>query len=207
MPTSLGRTASIVLAAATIVWCSPLYGQWSVGTAVGATRFWGGSLDTEGNHTSFRPYRPTTFGLGLERQTGRYAAGLQVNYAEASLALEGPAGIISVQGAFTIVSISPELAVRIATLGSGNQLRLHAGPLFEIWDIIDQDARTRVGAQGSVSLDVPLGRRFGGMVLASTAVTPSPYKEGELDLGGGAPTYDLRTLWRRSFALGLRYRL
>jgi hypothetical protein len=207
MPTSLGRRFSIILSVTTTVWCAPLSGQWRVGAEVGASRFWGASLETGSNQTSFRPYRPTTFGLGLERQAGGYAVGLQVHYAAASLALEGPAGIISVEDVFTIVSISPELAIRIATLGSGNELRLHAGPLFEIWDIIDQEARTRVGAQGSVSLDVPLGGRFGGVVLASAAVTPSPYQEGELDLGGGAPTYDLRTLWRRSLALGLRYRL
>lgn len=206
MPTSLGRRVAIVLAAVTVLW-SPLFGQWRVGTEVGAARFWGGSLDTGGNQTSIRPYRPTTFGLGLERQTGRYAAGLQVRYAEASLALEGPDRAVLAEGVFTIVSISPELAVRMATLGSGNQLRVHAGPLFERWDIIDQEARTRVGAQGSVSLDVPLGGRFDGVALAGIAVTPSPYEEGELDLGGGAPTYDLTTLWRRSFALGLRYRL
>lgn len=207
MPTSLGRSLPIVLAATTIIWCSPLLGQWRVGTEVGATRFWGASLDTGGDQTSFRPYRPTTYGLGLERQTGRYAVGVHVHYAEAGLALEGPEGTIAAGGVFTIVSISPELAVRIATLGSGNQLRLHAGPLFEIWGIIDEGKRTRVGAHGSVSLDVPLGRRFGGVARASAAVTPSPYEEGELDLGGGAPTYDLRTLWRRSFAAGLRYRL
>ncbi|HWN18378.1 MAG TPA: hypothetical protein VNO19_05625 [Gemmatimonadales bacterium] len=207
MPTSLGRRVWIVLSAATIVGCSPLFGQWRVGTEVGAARFWGGSLDTGGDQTSLRPYRPTTFGLGLERQTGRYAVGLQVHYAEASLALEGPEGVVAAEGAFTIVSISPELAVRIATLGPGNQLRLHAGPLFERWDIIDQDARTRVGAQGSVSLDVPLGGRFDGVALVGVGVTPSPYEEGELDLGGGAPTYELRTLWRRSFALGLRFQL
>jgi hypothetical protein len=130
-----------------------------------------------------------------------------VHYAEASLALEGPELTISSPGAFTIVSISPEMAVRIASLGYGNELRVHAGPLIEVWDIIDQDARTRVGAQGSVSLDIPLGGRFGGVVLAGAAVIPSPYEEGELDLGSGAPTYDLRTLWRRSFAVGLRYQL
>ena len=207
MPTSSGCRVALALAASMIVWSSPLFGQWRVGTEVGATRFWGGSLDNNGDHTSLRPYRPTTVGLGLERQSGRYTAGLHLSYAEASLALEGSEGVISAPGAFTIVSISPELVIRIATLGPGNQLRLHAGPLFEIWDIIDQDARTRVGAQGSVSLDVPLGGRFGGVVLAGAAVTPSPYKEGELDLGAGAATYDLRTLWRRRFAAGLRYRL
>ena len=206
MPTSILRMP-LVLATATIVWSSPVYGQWRVGAEVGATRFWGGSLDTGGDHTSLRPYRPTTFGLGLERQSDRYAAGLHLHYAEASLALEGPEGIVAAEGAFKILSISPELAVRIATLGPGNQLRLHGGPLLEIWDLIDRDRRNRVGAQGAVSLDVPLGGRFDGVVLAGAAVIPSPYQEGELDLGGGAPTYDLRALWRRRFAVGLRYRL
>ena len=94
MPISLGRAAIIVLAAASIVWCSPLSGQWRVGAEVGASRFWGGSRNTDGSQTSFRPYRPTTFGVGLERQTGRYAAGVQLHYAEASLALEGPEAVV-----------------------------------------------------------------------------------------------------------------
>jgi hypothetical protein len=207
MWTRLLHNMPIVLAIASSVWCSPLSGQWRVGLEVGAARFWGASLDNGGDHTSFRPYRPTTFGAGLERQTGRYALGLQVHYAEASLALEGPEVTISSEGAFTIVSISPEVAARIASLGSGNEVRVHAGPLIEVWDIIDQDARTRVGAHGAVSLDVPLGERFGGVLGAGIAVSPSPFNEGELDLGSGAPTYDRRTLWRRSFTVGLRYRL
>jgi hypothetical protein len=197
----------MVLAAITIAWCSPLLGQWRMGVQVGASRFWGASEDTGGDHTSIRPYRPTTFGIGMERQSHQYAVGLQLQYAESSIGLEGPEGVVSAEDAFTIVSILPELALRVATLGSGNQLRLHAGPLFEIWSIIEQNSRTRVGAQGSVTLDVPLGGHFDGVVLAGIAVTPSPFEEGELDLGAGAPTYDLQTLWRRSFAVGLRYGL
>ena len=207
METSLLHIVPAVLAIVASLWGSPLLGQWRLGVEVGASRFSGASLDTDGEHTSFRPYRPTTFGLGLERQSGRYAIGLQVHYAEASLALEGPEVVVSSEGAFTIVSISPEIALRIASIGPDNQLRLHAGPLLELWDIVDLDSRTRVGVQGSVSLDVPLGQRFAGAVLAGAAVTPSPYEEGELDLGAGAPSYQLRTMWRRSFGVGLRYRL
>lgn len=207
MRTSLLGNALIMVAIASSGWCSSLHGQWRVGVEVGAARFWGASRENSPDHPSFRPYRPTTFGVGLERQRGRYAVGLQVHYGEASLALEGPEVVVSAEGVFTLVSISPELAVRVATLGSGNQLRVHAGPLIDVWSIVDEDTRTRVGAQGSVTLDVPLGGSFEGMVLAGIAVTPSLYKDGELDLGGGAPTYELRTLWRRSFAIGLRYQL
>ena len=207
MTTSQLHRLPAALAVVSAAWCSPLSGQWRVGAEVGASRFWGGSVDTGGDHTSIRPYRPTTFGIGLERQTGRYAVGLRVQYAGASLALEGPDLTVSAEDAFTIVTVSPEVAVRVATVGAGNQIRLHAGPVIEHWALVDLDGRTRVGAQGALSFDVPLGQRFGGTVLAGGAVTPSPYKEGELDAGPNAPTYDLRTLWRRRFAVGLTYRL
>ena len=201
------RTVPVLLAILLTAGSSPLRAQWRFGVEVGAARFWGGSVDTGGEDTSFRPYRPTTFGVGLERQVGRYAFGLQVHYFEAGLALEGPEVVISAEGAFKTVSIAPEAVAHIATLGSDNHVRVHAGPVLEIWDIIDNDTRTRVGAQASVSLDVPLGVRFSGVVLAGAAITPSPYHEGELDLGAGAPTYERRALWRRSFGLGLKYRL
>jgi hypothetical protein len=206
MPNLLRHPVLAVLAIATVGGCSPLSAQWRIGAEVGAARFWGGSLDAA-TQTSVRPYRPTTFGMGVERQSGQYAFGLQVQYADAGLGLEGPDGTVSAKDAFTIVSVSPEVAVRVATLGTGNQLRLHAGPLIEHWGLIDQDGRTRIGAQGTVTIEVPFGERFEGQVLAGGAVTPSPFEEGELDLGGGAPAYELKTLWRRRFALGLRYRL
>jgi hypothetical protein len=128
--------------------------------------------------------------------------GVQMHYAEASLGLEGEGAAVALEGVFTVVSISPEAAYRIASFGPGNQVRIHAGPLLEIWSIIDEGSRTRVGVQGALSIDVPLGGRFGGSVLAGAALVPSPFETGELD-----PGYELRALWRRRFAVGLQYRL
>jgi hypothetical protein len=203
---SLLRTVLLAVTCLSSTASIPLWAQWRVGVEVGGARFRGGSLDTE-EQTSFLPYRPTTFGAGLEHQAGQYGFGLQVHYFQASLALEGPEVTISAEGVFKTVSISPEAVVRIATLGPGNQVRLHAGPVFEVWDIIDLGTRTRVGAQGSVSLDVPLGARFSGVVAPGAAVTPSPFNEEELGLGTGAPTFERKTLWRGTLGLGLRYQL
>lgn len=183
-------------------WCSRAHGQWGLGLEVGADRFWGGSLDTSGEHRSFRPYRPTTFGVGVERRRGRLGFGLHLRYTEAGLGLEGEGAVAAVDGVFTMVSISPEVAYRVASLGPATQLRLHAGPLFEVWSIIDEESRTRAGLQGSASLDVPLGGRFAGSVLAGLALVPSPFVRGDLD-----PSYELRALWRRRFAVALQYRL
>lgn len=186
---------------------SPLSGQWHIGLWMGAARFWGGSQDNVDGTTSFLPYRPTTFGIGLERQAGNCGFGLQGRYFQAGVALVGPEVTVSSEGIFKVVSLWPEVVARIATIGLDNQLRIRAGPLLEVWDIVDLDSRTRLGAQGSVSVDVPLGGRFRGAVTAGAAVIPSPYNEGELDIGGGAPTYELRALWRRSFEVTLHYRL
>jgi hypothetical protein len=191
-----------VLSLVLSVWCSPAFAQWAVGLEVGSDRFWGGSVQTTGERRSFRPYRPTTFGVGLERQNGRFAVALRVHYAEASLGLEGEGAVAAVEGVFTLVSISPEAAYQVASLGPGNRLRLHAGPLFEVWSIIEENSQTRLGFQSAVSLEVPLGGRFGGSVLAGIALTPSPFEAGQL-----GTDYDRRDLWRRRFAVGLGYRL
>ena len=128
--------------------------------------------------------------------------GLRLGYTEASLALEGGDAVVAAKGVFTIYSVSPEISYRIATVGAGNSILLQAGPLFEVWDIIEEDSRTRVGAQGAVSLGIPLGGHLAGTLLAGAAVIPSPFEDDELLQG-----YELRALWRRRFAVGLQYRL
>ena len=178
------------------------FGQWTAGLEVGADRYWGGSVETVGENKSFRPYRPTTFGIGLERKGHPLGWGVQVRYAEAGLGLEGPGATAVVEGVFTVWSLLPEVAYRLTALGPLTELRLHAGPLIEAWSIADEDSKVRVGVQSALSLDVPLGQRLAGSVLVGLAVTPSPFEAGQL-----GSTFEPRTLWRRRFAVGLQYRL
>jgi len=183
-------------------WCGALAAQWALGAEVGSDRFWGGSVERTPERRSFKPYRPTTFGVGLERRDGKLGVGLHLRYASAGLALEGADALSAVKGVFTIYSVSPEVVYRIASVGSANQLLAHGGPLFEVWSIIDEDARTRVGIHGAVSLNLPLGGRFAGSVMVGAALIPSPFAEADLD-----PSFERRALWRRQFAVGLDYRL
>lgn len=183
-------------------WWSPLPGQWVVAGEVGADRFWGGSVERTDESRSFLPYRPTTFGVGFERHAGRFAVALRLRYASASLALEGPEGVVAAKGIFTMYSLSPEVVYRIATVGSVHPLLLHAGPIIEVWGAIDEDSETRVGVQGAVSLKVPLGGRFAGSVLVGAALIPSPFAADQLD-----SDFERRALWRRRLAGGLEYRL
>lgn len=181
---------------------APSAAQWSAKLELGAERFWGGSIENAPEHRSFRPYRPTTFGVGLARQSGRLGLGLQLQYAKAGLALEGADAVAAAKGVFTIYSASPEVSYCIVSLETGSELMLHAGPLLELWHIVDQTSRTRVGVQTVVSLDVALGGSLAASILAGVAISGSPFEVGELD-----PSYDLRALWRRRFAVALKYRL
>lgn len=192
----------LTLALTFLLWSSPLLGQWVVAAEVGADRFWGGSVEKTDDRRSFLPYRPTTFGVGLKRQAGRLALGIRLRYASASLALEGPDGVVAAKGIFTMYSFSPELVYRVASVGGINPLLLHAGPIVELWGAIDEDSETRVGVQGALSLAVPLGGRFEGSVRAGVAIIPSPFASDQLDLN-----FERRALWRRGFAIGAAYRI
>jgi hypothetical protein len=118
------------------------------------------------------------------------------------LALEGEDAVVAAKGVFAVYSAAPELVYRIISVGAANQLRLHLGPLFEIWSVVDGDSQTRVGVQGAVSLNLPLGGRFAGSLMAGAALIPSPFEEAQLD-----PSFERRALWRRRVAVGLDYRL
>jgi hypothetical protein len=182
-------------------WPTPAHSQWLVGVEVGSDRFWGGSVEKAPEHRSFRPYQPATFGAGLERRWGSIGIGLRLRYADAGLALEGSDAVTAVKGVFTVYSASPDVSYRVASVGSDNELMVHVGPLFEVWSIVDEKSRTRIGIQGAASLGIPLGSRFAGVLSAGAALIPSPFEDGELT------GYDLRALWRRRFAVGVQYRL
>lgn len=186
----------------TSVWCASAQGQWTIGVEVGSDRFWGSTIETAEPHRSFRPYRPTTLGAGVERRGQRLGVALHLRYAGASLALEGSDAAVVVKGVFSHYQASPELVYRIATLGSANDLRFHAGPVFELWKTRGEDSQLRAGGQAAVSLRVPMGGRFAASLTAGAAVTGSPLSAGQL-LDG----YERRALWRRSVAAGLEYEL
>jgi hypothetical protein len=102
---------------------------------------------------------------------------------------------------FSIYSVAPDVSYRVARVGAGNSLWLVGGPLLEMWNIIDEGTRARLGAHGGLALVVPLGSRISAMLSGGLAVVPSPFDDGEL-----LEEFELRTLWRRGLAGALEYR-
>lgn len=180
----------------------PALAQVAIGVEIGADRFWGGSIEKSAQKRSFHPYRPTAFGLNLERWAERFGLGIRLRYSSAGLALEGPDGVSAANGVFSVYTVSPEVAYRIATLASVNRLELRAGPLFEVWKILDEGSEFRVGIQAALSLSVPLGGRLVGSLTGGGALSPSPFAPDQLEA-----SFERRALWRRRLAVGMEYRL
>src|SRR6185436_1858830 len=118
------RDLSIVIGLCSCLSSSRLPGQWLVAAEVGADRFWGGSVEKAEAKRSFRPYRPTTFGIGLERRGGSLGFGLRLHYTGASLALEGNDAVVAAKGVFDVFGFYPEMICRVASIGRGNSLLL-----------------------------------------------------------------------------------
>jgi hypothetical protein len=175
--------------------------QWSAAIQISSDRFWGGSTDNTAEHRSFLPYRPTTFSAAVHRRGSKIGLGLRLGYSEASLGLEGAGGLVVAKGVFSIYSVAPDVSYRVARVGAGNSLWLVGGPLLEMWNIIDEGTRARLGAHGGLALVVPLGSRISAMLSGGLAVVPSPFDDGELH-----EEFELRTLWRRGLAGALEYR-
>jgi hypothetical protein len=192
----------ITVLASSCLWSSQLAGQWLIGVEVGADRFWGGSVEKAEAKRSFRPYRPTTFGVGLERRTSAMGVGLRLHYTGAGMALEGSDALVAFKGVFDVFGFNPEIIYRIGSVGGGNSLLLRGGPLVEVWKIIDEPTKTRMGAQTAVSMTVPLGSGFAASVLAGVAVTSSPFTSSQI-----GPNFEPRALWRRGFVARMEYQL
>ena len=191
---------AVIVAGVVLGFPTSLRGQWLAAVEVGADRYWGGSKATTPEDRSFRPYRSTVLALGLERRMQGWGVGLRLKYTSAGLALEGPDAVAAVKGVFDVFGASPELIYRLARVAGSNELLIRAGPLFEVWSIIDEDSKLRMGLQAALAFTVPLGDRFAGTLLGGGAVSPSPFSRTQLTDG-----FEPRMLWRRGIAVRLEY--
>lgn len=175
--------------------------QWALSADVTVPRFSGGSSEEPGGR-SFRPYRPTIAGLGLERSGRSISVAMHGYYASASLALEGDDAVVAVKNALDLYGVAMEVSGRLATVGTDSHLLLYAGPLVEVWSLAEETSHVRGGFAAAIGLQVAIGRRWWAVIRAGAAVSGSPFAAEDLDTG-----FVPRTLWRRELSGGLRYRL
>jgi hypothetical protein len=181
---------------------APLQGQWTISGGIRAPRFSGGAIEAT-TESSLSPYRPTVFGIGLERGGRRMGMGLRVYYTSSSLALEANDAVTAVKDALTMYGAEVQTSLRLARVGQEGVLRVYAGPLLEFWDLGGSVTRTRLGISADLGLEIPFGGHWSGAVRAGAALTPSsPFTQEDLDAA-----FQPRALWRREIEGSLRYRL
>ncbi len=179
-----------------------LSAQWSVALEAAFSYYGGGSRDTAADPTAIRPHHPTIVGLRVDRRFGRLGVGVAAALAGPDVIVENSQAGAIIKDALDSYEIAPEAALVVGRTDGGVAVRIHAGPLVDMWSPAGADTRTRVGGHAGLSLEWPLSDRFAGSVRAAAALTGSLFENGELPGG-----FELRAMWRRSVSLGVRYRL
>ena len=178
---------------------SPAAAQWGVSAEFGVARFGGTSRDSSG--ATVGPYRPTTFGLHLDRGSGRVRVGVGVLYAKTGLAAEGR-GVAVVQNDIgSLWEIAPELSLRVARFGTGIEARVDAGPTIDFWNF-DGEQRNRMGGRAAAVAEWPLAHALTGSLRVSGMLSGSVFDAADTPSG-----VERRATRRVGVAVGLRYRL
>lgn len=176
-----------------------LVAQWGAAVEIGVARFGGTSRDSSG--TTVGPYRPTTFGLRLDRDLGRTRLAVGVMYAKTGLAgMMGNVAVVDYDAA-SLLEIAPEVSIRVARLGAAAVARVEAGPAVDVWEL-DGDKRTRVGARGALAVECLLGGRFTASIRATGVVSGSMANADETP-----PGVERDGTRRGGVSVGLRVRL
>jgi hypothetical protein len=177
--------------------------SWGIGFDVGLSRFWGGSEPVPPNDApGFKPYRPTTLGLRLDRMVGQARLAIGMLYAQSGLGSETDEVAIIAKGGLTWVQVTPELGYLLGTVGPVTEVSLFAGPELDFWMPSGEDARVRIGGRGGLELLVPLGSGLAGTLRAHAGVTGSLFRDSEVP-----SDFRTKTMPNAGVSLGLRLRL
>lgn len=188
----------VVVAVAAGPWCR-LQGQWAIAADIGVARFGGTSRDSAG--ATVGPYRPTTFGLRLERGSGRARVAVGVLHAETGLVAEGQGVAVVQYGIGSLWEIAPEVSLGVARFGTGVEARVEAGPAVDLWNF-EGERRNRVGGRAAAALHWPLARALMGSLRVSGVLSGSVFDTADTPSG-----VERRATRRFGVAVGLRYQL
>jgi len=191
-----GALVAVILTA--IPWRS-VPAQWGISAEVGVARFGGTSRDSAG--ATVGPYRPTTFGLRVERDLGRARVAVGVLHAETGLVAEGQGVAVVQYGIGSLWEIAPEISLGVARFGTGVEARVEAGPAIDLWNF-DGEQRHRVGGRAAALVEWPLARALMGSLRVSGVLSGSVFDAADTPSG-----VERRATRRFGVAVGLRYQL
>jgi hypothetical protein len=185
----------------------------SLGVSIGTSVFSGAArgIGDGGEQLLFLPYRPTIFGVGigyggnalrLEGTAGVGAAGLAIRGAEAPDEMGNQGLLIVIENAFRVRAFSGGASVRLGRLRGGPVLRASGAALVESWTSPGTPARTVVGIQAGLAMEVELTRSLAARAEGTLGFSPaSPFRQRDLPEG-----FRQSGTWRRSLGVGVSWR-
>ncbi len=187
---------------------------WSVSASIGTSTFNGAAAGTAeaGEKLEFTPYRPTMLGIAVSYGRERLRLGFSARHGDAGIGLQGvplseegpsPQGVlIIVEGAYTITSVAASVSTCLAKPRGGPMLRSSVGLSMERWTAPGTPARTILGPQAGLSLEIALSGAFAATLEGELGFTPkSPFNVDDLPEG-----FRERSTWRRTLIAGLSWR-
>jgi hypothetical protein len=208
-------TAAAASAAAAQSTPSRTASAWRIGLSIGTSTFNGaarGAGDT-GEELVFVPYRPTMTGVELARGGTGPRLLVSVKYGEPGLGFRGVPEdaegsptqglLIIAEHAFKLTSFTASASIPMARLRGGPILRSSIGLTLERWTAPGTPARTVMGPEAAVALEVALTGGLNATINGALGFTPkSPFRLEDLPEG-----FSPRSTWRRSLEVGLVLRL
>jgi hypothetical protein len=194
---------TLLLAGSLLAAPTPAVAQLGIGAEAQWNVYRGASRDTAvGNlGEGFRPYRPILFTLRPEWRTGRFGVALGLSYGQPDIADEGEPLTIVLHTPAKLLELAPEFSYALLRAASGMRLRLHAGPVADLWQVPGEDGiRVRPGGQVAASAEFPIAARLQAVVRAHAVLTRGLFTEIDLP-----PGFEVRAMHRLGVSLGLRY--
>lgn len=181
----------------------PVQGQLGIGGEVRLGFYGGASLDTTTASfgAGFRPYRPVLYTLRPEWRAGRVGVALGLTYGQPDIVEEGKPVSIVVHVPTRLLEVAPEVSVGVWRTSAGMRIRIHAGPIVDMWQLPGEDAlRSRPGGHGAVSAEFPVLGKLQAVLRAELVLTGALWTDVDLP-----PGFETRSMHRFGLGLGLRY--
>jgi hypothetical protein len=202
-----------------LLWCglaTPLQGQsatlriherWRLGLSIGSATFAGGATGTRPESDTLRvfPSGTTMWGVGAVYGQESFRFGVSLRYGQPGLAVRGPESsglLIIAPNANHLTLLTPGLSSHLLRLRGGAAQRPSLGLGLERWALVGSPARTTLGGQAGIALELALTKALVATLESELGFTPaSPFRRQDLPAG-----FEPRGAWRRTLAGGVACR-
>lgn len=148
-------------------------GTWMLTAERGWTTYSSAAHDTSSEPVHLRAWHPAVYSLRLAREYDRFGIGIAAGIALGQWGVTIGDFVVLPDESLRLIEIAPELSLKVATNPTGVALRVHAGPVLDIWTPTGEDPRQRIGAQVGASLAIPVGERWSATLRTDVALSRS----------------------------------